>query len=55
MVMMTATMFAFAGVYALIATMVGDNRGAIGAALRGGVAPQATGGTAPASRCLSRA
>jgi hypothetical protein len=53
MLIMTATMFAFAGVYALIATMVGDNQGAIAAALRNDAAVQAGGVTA--SRCLSRA
>ena len=53
MLVMTATMFAFAGVYALIGTIIGDNRGAIASALRGGSPPQASGITA--SRCLSRA
>jgi hypothetical protein len=53
MLIMTTTMFAFAGVYALIATMVGNNRGAIAAALRNNAAGQATGATV--SRCLSRA
>jgi hypothetical protein len=51
MLMTTATMFAFAGVYALIATLVGDNRTAIAVALRG---DQASGSIA-VSRCLNRA
>ena len=53
MLTMTVTMFAFAGVYALLGTMLGDSRGAIASALRGGSADQASGGTM--SRCLSRA
>ena len=53
MLIMTATMVAFAGVYALIATMIGDNQEAISLALRKDVAGQAAGATA--SRCLSRA
>jgi hypothetical protein len=53
MLIMTATMFAFAGVYALIATMIGDKSGAIAAALRNGSTDQTGGVTA--SRCLSRA
>lgn len=53
MLIMTATMVAFAGVYALIATMIGDNQGAISQALRNDAAAQTGGVTA--SRCLSRA
>jgi hypothetical protein len=54
MLTMTATMFAFAGVYALIATMVGDHRGAIAVALGATDRRQAEAITA-ASRCLNRA
>jgi hypothetical protein len=53
MLTMTITMFAFAAVFALLATMLGDSRDAIAAALRNGPANQ-TGGNA-VSRCLSRA
>jgi hypothetical protein len=53
MLVMTATMFAFAGVYALLGTMIGDNRGAIASALRSTTAAQTSGVTA--SRCLNRA
>jgi hypothetical protein len=53
MLIMTATTFAFAGVYALIATMIGDKSSAIAAALRNESAGQA--GDVTASRCLSRA
>ena len=51
MLTVTATMVAFAGVYALIATMLGENRGAIAHALRG----SQPAGSSVASRCLSRA
>lgn len=53
MLTMTVTMFAFAGVYALLGSMLGDSRSAIAAALRNGAANQMGGSTA--SRCLSRA
>lgn len=53
MLTMTVTMFAFASVYALLGTMLGDNRSTIAAALRNGPADQMSGNTA--SRCLSRA
>ena len=53
MLVMAATMVAFAGAYALLATLLTENRSAIAAALRNGNANQA-GGIA-ASRCLSRA
>ncbi len=53
MLTMTITMFAFAAVYALLGTMLGDSRDAIAAALRNGRADQ-TGGSA-VSRRLSRA
>ena len=53
MLVMTVTMFAFAGVYALLGTMIGNDRSAIASALRGGIPPQASGITA--SRCFSRA
>jgi hypothetical protein len=49
----TITMFAFAAVYALLGTMLGDNRDAIAAAMRNGSARQTGGNTA--SRRLSRA
>jgi hypothetical protein len=50
---MTVTMFAFAGVYALLGTMLSDKRDAIAAALRNGPADQMSGNAA--SRCLIRA
>jgi hypothetical protein len=53
MLTMTITMFAFAAVFALLATLLGDSRDAIAAALRNGPANQ-TGGTT-ASRRLIRA
>jgi hypothetical protein len=51
MLTMTITMFAFAAVFALLATMLGDSRDAIAAALRNGPANQ-TGGNAISRRLI---
>lgn len=51
MLTVTATMVAFAGVYALLGTMLSENRGAIVDALRGGQPEESS----PASRAFSRA
>ncbi len=53
MLVTTVTMVAFAGAYALLATLLSVNRSAIAAALRNGSGDQT--GRIAASRCLSRA